>query len=273
MARRRRSLGRKRWVVLAVTLAAVLGTYFANLQPTAFTGRSQFVVISTERAAAFGRAAYEDILADGLEPDSGATAARIARIGSALAAAAAPEDPGYDWTFTLFQTADVNAFALPGGYTALYAGILPFAANEDGLAAIIGHEMAHVLARHGSERLSQKRLAQMAAIGLGLAASDLSPDLQLAALGAFGVGARYGVLLPYSRQHEREADYIGLILMARACFDPREAPRLWRRLADAAGETGRPEFLSTHPDPETRIENFERWMPEALAIRAENCGG
>jgi predicted Zn-dependent protease len=156
-----------------------------------------------------------------------------------------------------------NAFALPGGKVAVYTGIFPVSKTEGGLAAVMAHEVAHVLARHGGERLSQGLLAQMGgvAVQVGMAGSD--PGVVQGVMAAYGLGANVGVLLPYSRLQESEADRIGLILMAQAGYDPREAVHLWERMAQQ-DRNRPPEFFSTHPSAGTRIQDLQRSMPNAL---------
>lgn len=160
-----------------------------------------------------------------------------------------------------------NAWALPGGKMAVYTGIFPEAKNENGLAAIMGHEVVHALARHGAERQSQIQLGQLVVLGaaIGLEAKQASDTNKRLAMAALGLGLQVGVLLPYSRSHESEADYIGLLLAAQAGYDPRESVRLWQRMAQAS-QGAPPEFLSTHPGHDTRIADLNRWMPEAMAI-------
>jgi predicted Zn-dependent protease len=162
----------------------------------------------------------------------------------------------------------MNAFALPGGKIAVYTGIFPVAKNEAGLAAVMGHEVVHALARHGAERMSQGQLtnAALQAAGAAIGVSGGSPMLSQAAMVALGAGAQVGVLLPFSRSHESEADYIGILLAADAGYDPRESVRLWERMAQASGAEGPAEFLSTHPGHDTRIQQLNKWMPEAVAI-------
>jgi len=152
----------------------------------------------------------------------------------------------------------------------VYSGILPIAENIDGLAVIMGHEIAHAIARHGAERMAHQKLMQFGQMAAGMALGGMDIGAQRAVMGAMGAGGQYGILLPFSRNHESEADYIGLIYAARACFDPREAPKLWDRMnANSEGRTD--EFASTHPSPETRIKQFEEWMPEALEVYNQNC--
>ena len=170
----------------------------------------------------------------------------------------------FEWEVTVIKDdKTMNAFALPGGKIAVYTGIFPVAKNEAGLAAILGHEVTHALARHGGERMSQGLLAQAAVIGatLGAASQGISPDIAQLAGGAL---ANYGFILPYSRKHESEADYIGLLLAADAGYDPHEAVRVWERMQELA-KNQPPEFLSTHPGHGTRIKQLESWMPEALS--------
>jgi predicted Zn-dependent protease len=163
------------------------------------------------------------------------------------------------------QTA--NAFALPGGKIAVYTGIFPMANNDAGLAAILGHEVVHALARHSSERMSQEVLAQvgLTAAAVGLGASGAGPAVGEATMAALGLGTRVGVLLPYSRTHESEADSIGILLSAAAGYDPEEAVRVWQRMQQQS-QGAPPEFLSTHPGHETRIKRLQEAMPEAIKI-------
>ena len=160
-----------------------------------------------------------------------------------------------------------HAFALPGGKIAVYTGIFPIADNEAGLAAIIGHEVVHALARHGSERMSQGILAQIGLVGASIAlqTEEFSPVTSQAAMSALGVGTQVGVLLPFSRAHESEADYIGLLLSAEAGYDPHEAIHVWERMQSSGGKQPH-EFLSTHPGHETRIKRLTDELPEALAL-------
>jgi metalloendopeptidase OMA1, mitochondrial len=174
----------------------------------------------------------------------------------------------FNWEVTVIKDDQTkNAFALPGGKIAVYTGIFPEAENEAGLAAILGHEVVHALARHGSERMSQEVLAQagLTAAAVGLGASGAGPVTGQAAMAALGLGTKVGILLPYSRTHESEADSIGLLLAAKAGYDPREAVRVWQRMQQQS-QGQPPEFLSTHPGHETRIERLQEAMPEALQI-------
>jgi predicted Zn-dependent protease len=197
----------------------------------------------------------------------------VRRIGERIAKAAeefladegrANQIKNYQWEFNLIEDdKTANAWVMPGGKAAVYTGILKYTQNETGLAVVLGHEVSHAIAGHGNERMSQALLANIGASALSVALAQQPQQTREIYMMVFGVGANLGVLLPYSRLHESEADRIGLILMARAGYDPREAVSFWERMNKAEG--GRPlEFLSTHPAPETRIERIKAEIPEAL---------
>ncbi|MGB6230277.1 MAG: M48 family metallopeptidase [Litorimonas sp.] len=270
-----RTVGRRgggfRWQIMVLFAIGAAIYYFVNQEEVPFTGRSQLRTMDVTQEMQLGLQSYQQILSDSQVVASGPIVDTVRDIGVRIARAAAPEDPGFDWAFNVIDSPQVNAFALPGGYTAVYTGIIPVAENEDGLAVIMGHEVAHALAHHGAERMANQNLTRIVGTGVAMGAGGMDPGAQQAVMQAFGVGSQYGFALPFSRSHESEADYIGLILMARACYDPREAPRLWERMAAASGGAAPPEFQSTHPSPETRIADFQQWMPEAVAIYNENC--
>jgi len=174
------------------------------------------------------------------------------------------EIQNYKWEFNLVEDDKVvNAWCMPGGKVAVYTGLLPVAGDETGLAVVLGHEIAHAIAKHGNERMSQGLLAQLGGIGLAAALGSQPATTTNLFMTAYGAGAQLGVLLPYSRVHESEADRIGLVLMAKAGYDPRQAIPFWERM-NAKGGSRPPEFLSTHPAPEPRIENLKTLMPEAM---------
>jgi predicted Zn-dependent protease len=175
----------------------------------------------------------------------------------------------FQWEVTVIKDdKTANAFALPGGKMAVYTGIFPMAKTEAGLAAVMGHEVVHALARHGAERMSQGQATNIGVQVLGAAAGigTGSAVLGQATMAALGVGAQVGMLLPFSRKHESEADYIGILLAADAGYDPRESVALWERMAQMSGGGAPAEFMSTHPSHETRIDQLQKWMPEAMAI-------
>ena len=239
---------------------------FSNQETVPITGRSQLVDMSREEEAALGLQSYTSLLSQVDTVRAGPEVDLIRSIGTRLAKVSG--DPGFDWEFNLIRSPEANAFCLPGGKVAVHTGILPYTANPDGLAVVMGH----AIARHGAERMTQERLLQMGQLALGMSVSEMDEGQRRAVMGAFGLGARFGVLLPYSRSHESEADHIGLIILARACFDPREAPAFWTRMSSSARGTTPPEFLSTHPSHENRIEQLRALIPEALAEREKACG-
>lgn len=251
--------------------------WFTHRSAVPLTGRSQLVDISQEQEMQLGVQAYREILSQERVVSPQAREAQLvrevaARLIQAVHKLDAKADPGFEWEANLVQSDQANAFALPGGKIAVYTGIFPVAANADGLAAVMGHEIAHAIARHGAERMAYQKLVQVGSMAAGVSMSNMDPGMQRMVMGALGAGANLGVLLPFSREHESEADHMGLMFAAAACFDPREAPKLWERMG--AQSKGQPaEFASTHPSHETRIRQLQEWMPEALEIRNRACSG
>jgi predicted Zn-dependent protease len=230
------------------------------------TGRKAFNIVSEEQGAALGEEAYRQVLSQSRVVRSGSDYERVVRVGRRIAAAA--QEPDFDWQFALLDDPkQANAFCLPGGKVGVYTGILPITRDDTGLAVVISHEVAHAIARHGTERMSDDFALQIAGSGIQQLLADRSPALQQVTMAAFGIGAQVGVLLPFSRSHESEADRIGLTLMARAGYDPAEAIEFWRRMAAKSGGASPPEFLSTHPSDATRVRNLEKWVPEARAAQ------
>jgi predicted Zn-dependent protease len=171
----------------------------------------------------------------------------------------------YNWQFNLIEDEKIaNAWVMPGGRAAVYSGILRYTVDDTGLAVVLGHEVGHAIAGHGNERMSQGLLAQLGGVALAVALSTKPQQTQGLFMSAYGAGANLGVLLPYSRLEESEADRIGLVLMARAGYDPRQAIPFWERMKSQEGHGQTPELLSTHPAPDTRIEDIRRHLPEAL---------
>ncbi len=237
------------------------------------TGRRLFGLIPESQAHEMGRLTYTQLLKEAkLSADAGQNAL-IERVGNHIAAVvdrrlqAAGRSP-YDWEFKLVDAPDVaNAFALPGGKVAFYTGILPLCQGEAGVAVVMGHEIGHAFGQHGRARVSHQVVANlgMDAVMAALGGEEASETSRLA-MAALGVGYQVGVQLPFSRADESAADHIGLILMAEAGYDPREAVRFWKRMAEATAGGSPPELLSTHPSHGTRVEQLEALMPEAVAI-------
>ncbi len=171
---------------------------------------------------------------------------------------------GYQWEFNTVQNDQANAWCMPGGKIVVYTGLLPITRDEAGLAFVMGHEVAHAIARHGNERMSQLLVTEMGGIALDVALANKNAQTRALFRTAYGVGAAVGAILPYSRLHETESDKLGLIFMAMAGYDPHAAVGVWERFAEAKGGKGPPEILSTHPNDQTRIQNLKAFMPKAL---------
>lgn len=260
------------WSVAAVLL--VMG--LAGCETNPYTGRSQLLMTSVSQEMQLGDQAYAQVKNDPkvrqsqdpreIEPVK-RVAARI--IDASKRSKYAEMAKQFQWEVTVIKDdKTANAFALPGGKIAVYTGIFPVAKTEAGLAAVMGHEVVHALARHGAERMSQGQLtnAALQVAGAAIGASGTNPLLGQATMAALGVGAQVGVLLPFSRAHESEADYVGVLLAADAGYDPQESVHLWERMEQLSGGGSPAEFLSTHPGHETRIQQLKKWMPEAMAI-------
>jgi metalloendopeptidase OMA1, mitochondrial len=258
-----------------LVLLAAFGLQATGCATNPYTKRWQLLMIPQSYEARLGAQAYQDVLSDpkvkiSQNPAEVTPVQRItARIIDAAKKSKYAEAANqFKWEVSVIKDDGTkNAFALPGGKIAVYTGIFPVADNESGLAAIVGHEVVHALARHGSERMSQGVLAQIGLVGASVAmqTQGFSPVTSQAAMSALGVGTQVGVLLPFSRAHESEADYIGLLLAADAGYDPQEAVRVWQRMQASGGQQPH-EFLSTHPGHETRIKRLTEHMPEALAL-------
>jgi metalloendopeptidase OMA1, mitochondrial len=224
------------------------------------TGRSQIMFVSESQERQLGDEAYREILKKNRLSTRSDWQAQLRRVGQRIAAVAG--QPEYKWEFNVLQGKDVNAFALPGGKVAFWEGIMPIAQDDAGVAVIMGHEIAHALARHGAERMSQEMGAQAIGQILALGVGQVSPGLHDGFLQLYGLGASVGVLMPWGRAQESEADRIGLTLMAKAGYDPAAAIGFWERMSKVAGDKP-PEFLSTHPSDQTRIAQIKAWLPEA----------
>ena len=268
---------RRRWgQILGVISLLIVGLGVAGCETNPYTGRSQLLMSSVDQEMQMGAQAYHQVKTDPkmklsqdpreIEPVK-RVAARIVEAAKRSKYASMAQQ--FEWEVTVIKDdKTANAFALPGGKMAVYTGIFPVAKTEAGLAAVMGHEVVHALARHGAERMSQGQLTNTAlqVAGAAIGASGRNPVLGQAAMAALGVGAQVGVLLPFSRKHESEADYIGILLAADAGYDPRESVALWERMGQLSGGGGPAEYLSTHPSHGTRIDQLKEWMPEAMAI-------
>jgi predicted Zn-dependent protease len=278
--------GLKLWPILL--FGVYLAYYwFSHQDTTSYTGRKQLIDTSPQQEAALGLQSYQEILSQSQVVTSGPLPQQVREIAQRLIAAAPKVEKyyaeqknipaetdwsSYQWDVSVLKSDDVNAFCLPGGKIAVYTGIVPVAQNADGLAVVMGHEIAHALLRHGGERMAQQKLVQLGTMAAGMSVSDMDPQQQQMVMAALGAGAQYGMLLPFSRSHESEADHVGLLLAAAACYSPEEAPKLWERMGALAKQKP-PEFMSTHPADATRITQLNAWMPEADSVRQHFCGG
>ncbi len=245
-----------------VAAAAIAALTLLACETAPYTGRKQFILLSPEEENTMGLQAYQEVVAQSRMSSKAAWAGMVERVGRRIAAVA--ERPDFQWEFRLIEDPTVNAFCLPGGKVAFYEGIMPVCADDTGVAVVMGHEVAHAMARHGGERVSQSMVAQLGTEVAAEVIGSKDPAVREMVAVGLGAGVNVGVMLPFSRKHESEADQIGLILMAKAGYDPRAAPKFWERMNAMAGGSRPPEFLSTHPNPETRIAQLQSWMPEAL---------
>jgi predicted Zn-dependent protease len=226
-------------------------------------GRSQLRLLPEEQINSMGVESFEQIKQQTPESQNAKMRAYVQCIADAIIPQLEQDRDPALWEVRVFADDQANAFALPGNKIGVYEGLLKYAVNQHQVAAVMGHELAHVIAQHGNERVSDQLAAQtglaIAAIALGSQTSESNQKLVLAGL---GLGVQYGVILPFSRTHESEADLIGLDLMAKSGFDPKESVKLWENMSKAGG--GAPEFLSTHPSSKTRIKDLNARMPRAL---------
>ena len=258
---------RRHIVLLPVVIAlVVMGFQYCTAEKVKnpLTGRTARVGLSSEQEETLGLQAYREVLSQSDVIQSGSEHDLVTRVASRLATATGDAAKDFKWHVSLVRSPEPNAFCLPGGKIVVYTGILPFTKNEAALAAVMGHEMAHAVARHGSQRVLRTSLAQTFLVGANMSMGDLDPQQRQAIMAALGAGAQYGVLLPFSRQHETEADELGLIYMARAAYDPREAIPFWERMSQAGGAQP-PPYMSTHPSHGRRIQDLQEFMPKALA--------
>ena len=226
------------------------------------TNRTQFIILPQAFEMQLGASAYLNMLETEKVSPNKHYARTVRRVGQRIAAVS--HTPNLRWRYTVFDNdKQVNAFALPGGKIGVYTGMMPVAKTDAGLATVMAHEVAHATARHGGERMSLGILLEMGSAALASAMKKKDKKTTGRVLAAYGIGTALVVALPFSRKQEAEADRIGLIYMAKAGYDPREAIPFWERMG-AAGRGAPPEFLSTHPGYRTRIKNLRRWMPEAM---------
>ncbi len=240
----------------------VLSFLVAACATVPYTKRHQLNLVSRGEEIQLGEQAYAEVLKQEKPSTNAANIAMVGAVGSRISEAADQKD--FKWEFKVLASDQVNAFCLPGGKVAFYDAIMPICENETGVAVVMGHEVAHALASHSAERMSQGLGANIIGSVLSVGLSKSDPATQKNVMQLFGVGAQVGVILPFGRKQESEADHIGLILMAKAGYDPRAAVAFWERMESHAGGQKPPEFLSTHPSDKTRIAQIKAWLPEAM---------
>lgn len=251
-------------LVRPVAVLVALGSIAVACKKVPYTGRTQFNVVPEQTMNALGERTYEEMLSQLRVVRGNEDARLLDNVGERIAAQA--DKPSYEWDTSLILEDQVNAWALPGGYIGFYTGILPVLKTEAGMSFVMGHEVGHSLAQHGAERLTQQLslLGGLTVLDAYLGGrGDVSPEVRQAIVGALGIGATVGVVLPFSRAHESEADVIGMMLMAEAGYPPSEAIPIWQRMEQASEGNRPPTFLATHPSPAKRTENMREWLPKA----------
>jgi len=259
----------KKIIYLLLTVVILTGCALNIL-----TGRKQLSLVQESELQLMAKNEYNTFLSENKVLSSGSSreAASVDRVGARISKAITKYFAtqgqeslleGYKWEFNTVESKDINAWCMPGGKVVVYTGLLPVTKNEAALAVVMGHEIAHSVAKHGNERMSQALVQQMGGMALSVALAQKPQETQDLFMMTYGIGSEVGAMLPWSRQQETEADQYGLIFSALAGYDPREAIAFWQRMSTAGGGSP-PEFLSTHPSDETRLKKLEKFMPEAM---------
>jgi len=258
---------------LIVTVAILMQFAAHSCRTVPVSGRRQVALLPESMLVNMSLTSYNDFLANHNFSTDPVQTQMIKNVGTRIASAV--EDylrdqnlesriEDFQWEFNLIEDDAVNAWAMPGGKIVFYTGILPVTRTEAGAAVVMGHEIAHVVARHGNERMSQQLIVQTGGLALAVAMRERPEETRNMFLAAYGAGSAIGVILPYSRAHEREADRLGLIFMAMAGYNPEEAVTFWERMEQLSGGGSPPEFLSTHPSSASRIRDMKNFLPEAM---------
>lgn len=240
------------------------------------TGRQQLKLISSSELNAMAFQNYGDFMKENKLSTNKKEVALVQKVGNNIKTAVEAYlvsinqsnlTEGFEWEFNLVESEQVNAWAMPGGKVVFYSGIIPVCQNEEGIAVVMSHEIAHAIAGHGNERMSQGMLVQLGGVALSAALQEKPEETKSIFMTAYGLGSQVGVLLPFSRTHEKEADRLGLIFMAMAGYEPQAAPEFWKRMSKNSEGNEPPEFLSTHPSNSTRIADLEAAIPEAMTYK------
>ncbi len=276
------------WWILILFAGYAAYSWFGSSRTDPYTGGKAHYGASVDQEAQLGLQAYQEVLthehplaandpsAVPIEEVAKRLIARASDVENDLAKENSQASPGlaksFDWSVAVLQSEQANAFCLPGGKIAVYTGLIPITQTPDAMAVVLGHEISHALLRHGSQRMAQQKLVQMGQMAAGVAVGNMDPQQQQMVMGALGAGAQYGLILPYGRNHETQADEVGLMLAAAACYNPHEAIPLWERMSKLGGGQRPPEFASTHPDPSNRIAHLQALMPRAEKFYEKYCG-
>ncbi|MCU7495828.1 MAG: M48 family metallopeptidase [Ignavibacteria bacterium] len=253
-------------------LFILLALFSLECSTVPLTGRKQLDLVPASQMLTMSFQQYQDFLKQNKLSTDATQTAMVKRVGQKIQHAVekyfadnnlSDQLKGYQWEFNLVDSKEVNAWCMPGGKVVVYTGILPLTQDESGLAVVLGHEISHAVAKHGDERMSQGLLTQLGGIALQTALQTKPQQTQQIFMAAFGLGAQVGVLLPFSRTQESEADHLGLIFMSMAGYDPNRALDFWQRMA-AQSKGAPPEFLSDHPSDQTRINKIKDEIPEAM---------
>lgn len=283
-----RRRGGIRWWVILLFAGYAAWSWFGNAEPDPFTGEKAHYGATTDQEAQMGMEAFQQVLSEEKPlPDNHPNtiaiteiAKRLVNVASRVEADLAAENnmpspklaESFEWSVAVLESPQANAFCLPGGKMAVYTGLIPVAQNNDAMAVVMGHEIAHALLRHGSQRMAQQKLVQMGQMAAGIAIGDMDPGQQQMVMSALGATTQYGAVLPFGRSHETQADEVGLMIAAAACYNPKEAIPLWERMSQLNGGQRPPEFASTHPDPSNRIAHLQSLLPKAEKFYAKYCG-
>ncbi|QIK61256.1 M48 family metallopeptidase [Dysgonomonas sp. HDW5A] len=260
---------------------AILFLALSSCSSVPLTGRKQVLLVSDQEVLTLSLQEYGEFMKTAPKSTDKANTALVNKVGRNIANAVETYLKAngmesmlseYAWEFNLVKSPEVNAFCMPGGKIVVYEGILPITKDETGLAVVLGHEVAHAVAKHANERMSQQMLQQYGGAALGVALSGTSSTVQTVANSVYGLSAEYGVMLPYSRKQELEADKLGLIFMAMAGYNPQEAEGFWTRMSNKSGGASVAEFQSTHPSDETRIKKIREALPEAMKYYKGSTG-
>ncbi len=261
-------------IIYLTSAFLVGGIFYTACKTVAVTNRKQLSLVSESKMIELSTAQYATVINTGPLSTNTVQVAMVKKVGNTIKTAVeqymreqgrSKELEGYNWEFNLIQDdKTVNAWCMPGGKVAFYTGILPVCIDEKGVAVVMGHEVAHAIAHHGNERMSQELVAQAGGEVVDIALSTKSPLTRQLFDQAYGAGAQYGVILPFSRKHESEADKMGLVFMAMAGYDPHTAIEFWKRMSTVMSGQAPPEFMSTHPSDARRVADLEAYLPEAL---------